>query len=611
MCGIAGFISSDRSHYPIDSAIELLQHRGPQTKQTWVNEAGVTFAHSRLCIIDVSSAASQPMHYLNRFTIIHNGELYNYVEIRKQLAERGYHFTSSSDTEVIVAAYAEYGEACLQQFEGAFAFAIWDEKAKRLFAARDRFGEKPFYFFYNEQKLAFASEIKALWAMDVDKETNPSMLYNFLTTGYTSNPADPTETFYNNIKNLPAASYMVFDQQKDELRLIKYWQPFININTSITDADALLQFDHLFKASVRNRLRSDVAIGTSLSGGLDSSTIVAYCSGLASENYTHKAFTAVFNDFEKNEERYAKQVADQFGLQHYLVQIKDDDVASLMDTLMWHQEVPVASASALAQYKVYQAAKEAGVTVLLDGQGADEVLGGYHKYYKWYWQELYRQKKLRHSREIKKAKALGVTENINLKNKMAALFPELAASLLQTQKASAAFKHPYLNKDFTFSNKQNLYYTTPTTFDLNGALYFNTFVHGLNELLHLADRNSMAHATEVRLPFLNHHLVEFLFTLPPHFKIKNGWTKWLLRKSAEPLLPKEIVWRKDKVGFEPPQKRWMQNKDVQQAIAAGKKMLVDQNILAPSILSKKIQPHDAHAADNFDWKIWAASYLFK
>jgi asparagine synthase (glutamine-hydrolysing) len=205
---------------------------------------------------------------------------------------------------------------------------------------------------------------------------------------------------------------------------------------------------------------------------------------------------------------------------------------------------------------------------------------------------------------------LGITEPFGPKNKLAALFPEFAAGILQSRKSKKAFHHPDLDRDFAFSNKQNFYYTTPSSFDLNGALYFNTFVNGLEELLRFADRNSMAHAVEVRLPFLDHSLVEFLFSLPPEFKIHKGWTKWLLRKSVEDLLPGEIVWRKDKVGFEPPQKIWMENKMVQEAIAEGKRKLVQQKILQPSALNKRLKPHNAYAANNWDWKCWSASHLF-
>jgi asparagine synthase (glutamine-hydrolysing) len=183
--------------------------------------------------------------------------------------------------------------------------------------------------------------------------------------------------------------------------------------------------------------------------------------------------------------------------------------------------------------------------------------------------------------------------------------------MLQSQKETKALRNPGLNKQFAHQQKANFYYSTPPETTLNSALYFNTFVNGLEELLRYADRNSMAHAVEVRLPFLNHQLVEFLFTLPAYLKIRNGWTKWLLRKSMEDVLTKEIVWRKDKIGFEPPQKQWMQNSLVQQQIQEAKKILVGKNILSKTILNKPVIPTDANAADNKDWRYWSASYLFR
>jgi len=613
MCGIAGILSlkKNSSLQQIETATAILQHRGPEEKNIWLNEErNVAFGHNRLGVIDLSEAASQPMHYMDRYTIIHNGEIYNYREIKKALEQKGYSFNSQSDTEVIVAAYHAFGEDCLQGFDGMFAFAIWDATEKKLFAARDRFGEKPFYFFYDKKTFAFASEMKGLWQMGISMEVNNAMLYNFLTIGYTSNPSEPSETFYKNLQNLPAASYLIYDLHKNEVQVKNYWKIYPEENKTITDKAAIEQIDTLLNESIKKRLRSDVAIGTSLSGGLDSSAIIAYCEKMTAEQYTHKCFTAVFDGFEKNEEQYAKIIAQKFNLQHFTVSIKQEEVTSLMKKLMWYHEIPIGSASALAQYKVYQTAKENGVTVLLDGQGADEIFGGYHKYYKWYWQELYRSKRLGKRNEIAAAKALGIKERFALQNKAAALFPEFAASMLQTRKAKLAFRNGNLNRDFAFANKRDLYYSTPTNFDLNGALYFNSFVYGLGELLHLADRSSAAHATEIRLPFLNHKLVEFLFTLPPNFKIRDGWTKWILRKTAEPLLPKDIVWRKDKIGFEVPQKLLMQNTGVQEAIQEGKKILVDKQILNATVLNKKIQPQDSYAAENMDWRIWSASFLF-
>ncbi len=591
--------------------MDSLAHRGPEEEGFWTNgNNSVAFGHRRLCIIDTSKAAAQPMHLANRYTIIYNGEIYNYPEVKKELEAKGHRFQSQSDTEVILVAYAEWGADCLQRFDGAFAFAIWDEMEQTLFAARDRFGEKPFFFFYDEEKLVFASEIKALWEMGIDKEVNQSMLYNFLTIGYTSNPSDSGETFYNNIHKLPAANYLTYSPVKNQLHLHHYWSVATEINTTISEDEAVQQFSHLFSDSIHKRLRSDVAIGTSLSGGLDSSSIVAYCASETASQYTHKCFTASFNGFEKDETSYALLVAKQYGLEHHLTIIETTEVVALMDKVMLQQDEPFSSASVLAQYKVFELAKQAGVTVLLDGQGADEVLAGYNKYYKWRWQELYRNKKLSHSGELSAARVLGNTESFSIKNKVAALLSDFTASLLQSQMAKQAFNQPALARDFAFSNKQNSYYSLPATPDLNGALYYNTFVNGLEELLRLADRNSMANSVEVRLPFLQHRLVEFLFTLPPHFKIHQGWSKWLLRKAVDDKLPKEIVWRRDKVGYEPPQKQWMKDKDVQEKIMEGKKKLVAEGVLAATVLNNPIVPKGAHDADSFDWRYWSAAGLF-
>ena len=550
------------------------------------------------------------MNFASRYTIVYNGELYNYIELRNNLKQKGIQFSTDSDTEVIIASYATYGKDCIKSFDGAFAFAIWDDQEQLLLAARDRFGEKPFFYSFSEDDLVFSSELKSLWKMGVKKEVNEKLLYNFLTIGYTSNPYLPGETFFEEIYKLPAACSLIYSLPKQQLSIEKYWIPFIELDNQITEQKAIEKFDYLFTASIQKRLRSDVAVGTSLSGGLDSSTIVAYCDKQESSQYTHRCFTAAFKGFEKDESYYATIVSKKFDLNHTIVETEPQDIVALMQQVMQYQEEPIDSASALIQFKVYEAAKRNGVTVLLDGQGADEVLGGYHKYYKWYWQQLFRQNRSLYAKEKKAAKSIGINQNFGVKEKLASLLPHLAFALQQGKKKMNAANLHGLNDDFAKHNKNHFYYSLPAESNLNSALFYNTFSYGLEELLRLADRNSMANSVEVRLPFLSHELVEFLFTLPPHLKINNGWTKWLLRKTAEPLLPKEIVWRKDKIGFEPPQKLWMENKNVQEAILSGKKLLVDKGILNTSVLTKKIQPHDAHAADNRDWKYWSASFLY-
>jgi asparagine synthase (glutamine-hydrolysing) len=615
MCGIAGIVSHNKDlvyRERIHNATNTLTHRGPESEGYYINpEQTVALGHRRLSIIDLGPQAGQPMTYLDRYHIVFNGEIYNYIELKKQLTEKGYQFKTASDTEVIVAAYAAFGKKCVHEFDGAFAFAIWDEVNHELFAARDRFGEKPFFFYYDGELLCFASEMKALWNMGIEKEVNRSMLYNFISIDYTTNPADPAETFFTNIYKLPAATTLHYSLKAQELQTEKYWEVYPNVNEEVHVKEAIDQFSALLTESVRKRLRSDVAIGTSLSGGLDSSSIVSICDELVTNQYTHKCFTAGFPAFEKDESAYAQQVASHFGLEHFISTIDASEVPAMMDQVMEHQEEPISSASPLVQYKVYQLAREQGITVLLDGQGADEILGGYHKYYKWYWLELYRQGELRNSGELKAAKALGIRESLGIKERIAAHFPEFSMTMLQSRKAKHAWRNTDLNEGFAFSNKRNLYYSTPTHLDLNSALYFNTFVQGLESLLRLADRNSMAHSVEVRLPFLSHHLVEFLFKLPSDFKINQGWTKWILRKAMEPKLPASIAWRKDKVGFEPPQRLWMENSQVQSEIRKAKEVLVQQEILRPAVLHKKIQPHGSHEAENREWKYWSAAYLFR
>lgn len=615
MCGIVGIITKDSSRIneeKITRVCNSLLHRGPDGEGYWTNQSHtVAFGHRRLSIIDLTEAASQPMHYLDRYTIVYNGEIYNYPELKEDLVRKGYRFHTTSDTEVLLAAYAAFGKDCLHQLDGMFAFAIWDDEKQELFCARDRMGEKPFFFSYFNNTVAFASEMKALWEMGVSKEVNSSMLYNFLTIGYTSNPADPQETFFSRIHKLPAACCLYYSFATQELTIEKYWHADIDVNHNIKEEDAIVQFQQLLSTSVKRRLRSDVAIGTSLSGGLDSSSIVALCDLNSTAQYTHKCFTASFTGYEKDETEYARIVATKYGLEHHAVNISEEEIPSLMEKIIAIQEEPFSSASVIAQYKVYEAAKQNGVTVLLDGQGADEILAGYHKYFKWYWQQLFRNKQLGKSGELKAAKENGITESFGIRNKVASLVPEFSAGLLQSHKAKQAFRHPDLNKDFAFENKRNLYYATPSTFDLNGALYYNSFVNGLNELLRLADRNSMAHSVEVRLPFLDHHLVEFLFTLPASLKIHNGWTKWLLRKSMEKELPAEITWRKDKVGFEPPQKKWMDNPAVRDQILSARKKLVYSGILSDEVLYKKVESKSAHEANSYDWRYWSAAKLFE
>ncbi|HSU28733.1 MAG TPA: asparagine synthase (glutamine-hydrolyzing) [Chitinophagaceae bacterium] len=627
MCGIAGIISAASSALQGDRHITLqirlkamtdaISHRGPDGEGIWINTDGrAGFGHRRLSIIDLSAAAAQPMHYpfstgsdiTSRYTIIHNGEIYNYRELRDELSREKYVFRTQSDTEVMLAAYDYWQEDCLDQFEGMFAFAIWDEQEKEFFAARDRFGEKPFFYHYDGSGLVFGSEMKAIWAAGVSKTPNLKMLFNFITLGYVDNPGKPGEVFFENIHKLPPASFLKYRPGKEEPVIEKYWDLDPSLQDKKTDeAAAIEKFNSLLKESINKRLRSDVLTGTSLSGGLDSSSIAAISHELKASNQSHKSFTAIFPGFEKDESLFADQVARSLGLASYTVPVSAEGLARDWDQLVYHQEEPFSSASIYAQYKVFELAHQNGVKVLLDGQGADETLAGYHQYYKWYWQELFHQRKLFRSGEIKAARKNGVNEGFGPRNIVASLFPDLATVVLERQYLVKALRQDDLNRDFVKGQSKDAYYSRPAHFNLNGALFFNTFVHGLEELLRYADRNSMAHGRECRLPFLDHSLVEFVFSLPSHFKIRQGWTKWILRETMKGRLPDTIAWRKEKIGFEPPQQEWMNHKDIRERVQEARRKLIQHSILAPSALAKPVRALSSHAPDNFDWRYLAAA----
>jgi len=624
MCGIAGILQlniNDYSLQHLEKMTDAIRHRGPDGVGFWQDEARhVLLGHRRLSILDLSEAAAQPFHYLDRYTILHNGEIYNYIEIRDELRSKGYHFRTQTDTEVLLAAYDCWKENCLHRFDGMFAFAIWDRKENLFFAARDRFGEKPFYYILNgNTTFLFASEIKAFWPMGLGKDFNKKMLFNFLTIGYTDNPNRPDETFYVGVNKLPPASFLKITVRPElVVNVEKYWDIDLEKEDMLEEKATIEKFNELLDISVRRRLRSDVPLGTSLSGGLDSSTIASTITRMQTAMHKHRqtgdllqTFSVIFPGFEKNEEAYIDEVGKHLSLRSFKTIVSSDEVPQLFQKVIRYQDEPFGSAGTLPQYKIFELAKQHDVKVLLDGQGADETLAGYNKYYKWYWQELFRNRKLVRSQEIKKARRLGTTETFGIKNIVSAIFPEFASIVLEKQYLLHALRQEDLTKEFVHFQSEEAYYTTPAIFSLNGVLYFNTCMHGLEELLRYADRDSMAHGREVRLPFLSHELVEFIFSLPSSFKIRDGWTKWILRKASANHLPTEISWRKDKIGLEPPQWDWMQLNTMQQMIRDAKSRLVHEKILKPAVLSKPVHATAAYDKNNFDWKYLVSAQFFR
>ena len=617
MCGIAGILTRNpavvgKTRATLQAMTEVLVHRGPEGEGFWINDNGnVGLGHRRLKIIDLSDDAAQPMHYEDRYTITYNGEIYNYQELKKELVSKNYIFKTESDTEVILAAYACWKEQCLSHFDGMFSFAIWDKKDQVLFCARDRFGEKPFYFFSEGDRFLFASEMKALWAAGVPGKIHNAQLLNYITLGLVQNVSKPDLTFFEGIFCLQPAHFLTLRLADFDIQTVNYWDlDKETIDLTISEGDAIEKFSFLLGRSVRRRLRSDVSLGTSLSGGLDSSSIVSLICSLQKETAFPRlqTFSAVFPGFELDESGYISGMMRKFPVQNQQTFPDADSLFLDFDRLMFHQEEPFQSLSVYAQFKVYELAKHWGTKVILDGQGADETMAGYHKYYPWYWQELFHDRRSSVHEARQAAWKLNQRIPWGIKNKLAAYMPALAARQLEKKALSQLSNHPFIERDFKSDmDKQAL--SKPVIRKLNDILYFHTSQLGLQELLRYADRNSMAHGREVRLPFLDHELVQFIFSLPSHFKINKGWTKWILRRAMASTLPDQIVWRKDKIGFEPPQLKWLQDKRIVERIMESRKLLVQEKILKPAVMQAPFQAKAAYEQGNDDFRYMCAAAL--
>jgi asparagine synthase (glutamine-hydrolysing) len=580
MCGIAGIYTLETPVFTeqIKKMTDVLTHRGPDGEGQWISRDGhVGLGHRRLSIIDLSENGKQPMHYLNRYTITFNGEIYNYLELKIALEKKGYQFQSKTDTEVLLALYDSKKEKCLDDLDGMFAFAIWDKIEETLFCARDRFGEKPFFYHYIPGKhFLFASEMKALFAVGISRKVNRNMLYNYLADGWVENPYSKKETFYEGLYKLEAGHFINI---KNNLLVtpLPYWTINLNHTINCSFEDAINEFKHLFELSLKTKLRSDVTVGSSLSGGLDSSTIVCLLDsfGLTSQ----KTFSASFPGFEKDETKYMQLVVNKTKvIPHYTTPVVDTLVNDL-NKIFYHQEQPFGTASILAQWEVMKLAKKESTIVLLDGQGADEILGGYTYYYRTFFQELYAKDYNSYKRAYASYKNFGGNHfEVDMKFKLQAKFPALYNKYLAFR--SGPIEHPDMHPDFYNQYKKS----TPAALhyqpSLNNHMHTTLRINGMFEsLLSYADRNSMAFSREVRLPFLNHQLVEFVYSLPSEYKIHDGWTKYLLRKAYEGMLPKEITWRKDKIGYATPEKQWMSDIRVKQMLEENVSFLCTEKIL--------------------------------
>lgn len=509
MCGIVGIIGQKATKNSISRMLETQRHRGPDFMDFFCEENKIALGHNRLSIIDLSSNANQPFTSdCGRYVLIFNGEIYNYIELRNELKGK-YHFRTQSDTEVLLNAYKEWGESCLEKFNGMFSFAIWNKKEQLLFAARDRFGVKPFNYFFDNSNFYFASEINPIFEAGVDKVPNDKVWLSFFSEG---SYGLPNETFWQNIHQLPGGHFLTF---KNNSLQIKKWYFFeeriLEFQSQFKDNEEEYITNLLLKA-INLRFRADVPVGFNLSGGLDSSTLLALIDQQDIDKTAIEAFTFITNDARYDELTWVKSMLENRPFHLSICPLSANEVPELSLKIAQHQSEPYGGIPTIAYSKIFQAARQKGVKVLLDGQGSDEAWAGYDYY-------------TNNSQNI----IQGVTKS--------------------------PFRTNVLNADFAKNYTKTVY---PKPFDdaLLNLQYRDLFYTKIPRALRFNDRVSMLHGTELREPFLDYELVEYVFSRPKDFKLKDGVQKWMLRKIAEKFLQKELVLA-PKRPLQTPQREWL------------------------------------------------------
>jgi asparagine synthase (glutamine-hydrolysing) len=565
MCGIAGVVGRPAtSEVIVRAMLQAMAHRGPDGSGVWseplTSGRQLVLGHRRLAILDLSDAGAQPMpDDTGRFRLIHNGEIYNFLEVRAELQRLGVAFRSESDTEVIIEAYKQWGTGCLARFNGMFAFALYDSTSGTLFCARDRYGEKPLLFGFWEDGFAFASEYKGLLqhpalSLEIDEWRLLRAAHN-ASTGLDAE----RQTVFNDVQQLLPGEAMEVNVHTLERRIWTYWQIApAELREGADERQVFEEFRDLLIDSVRLRLRSDVPVGSCLSGGLDSSAIVCIVRKLLGDDAPYNAFTGRFPGTASDEWTYAQQVIDAA---HVISHTVEPTVGRFLDDLprfMWLNELPVGSSSQFAQWCVFDLARQHNVTVLLDGQGADEALGGYEPYFASYVQALrergegerldrelplirerYPLALAPPSRSVRDRLPFGIRHWVS--NRF-----DVGTNLLFGVKLRIAHQVSQVNSPI---RREGFH-------ALGDVLLQESFGRFLTALLRYGDRNSMAHSREVRLPFCDHRIAEFVFRLPPHLLMGEVQTKRLLRESMRGLLPEGIRTRWNKQGFLPPQPLW-------------------------------------------------------
>jgi asparagine synthase (glutamine-hydrolysing) len=550
MCGIAGIFrttghsNSDKEH--LKAMLDIQKHRGPDAHGIHKCARGY-LGHNRLSIIDLSEQSNQPFNYLHT-SIAYNGEIYNYLELKQELRAKGFEFCTGSDTEVICAAYLCWGLDCVNRFVGMWAFAIWDERKEHLFCSRDRFGIKPFNYIHEpDNSFQFASEIRTLKRLpEFNSDLNRAQVARWLNLGLAGYK---DETYFKQVKQLRSAHNLLWT--KEGVSITRYWD-LEKIEVPQSPLQAIEGFRERFLESVKIHMRSDVPVGACLSGGLDSASIVSVMGALY-PNQNIKTFTIYYEGERNVDERpFARSLKEKYPkLESYYLQPSDEELEAEFPRFLDHCDVPPSGSSYFSQYFVMKLAASHGIKVALNGQGSDEYTIGYlHSFYHILADELLKGRidrylktlndlhKIHHTGAKKLAKTgvlavLAALSGINRFTKA-----EFQRKFPQIEEGDYNSCHIELEEKFNSRTDNFLYHLLMTT--------------TLPTLLHHEDRNSMAFSIESRVPFLDHRLVEYGFSLPVELRLKNGITKYVLRESMKELLPSSVYERKDKKGFVTP-----------------------------------------------------------
>lgn len=543
MCGISAIISLRDSN--VDASHLMLMHReisnrGPDDDGIHV-EFRLGLAHRRLAIVDTSSDGKQPFFYLDRYILVFNGEIYNHDELREELICEGFRFRSSSDTEVLIAAFAHWGESCQQRFNGMWSFVIWDRHAKSLFCSRDRFGIKPLYWAIRDDCIYLASEPKQLCAIGFGANVNCNELSRFLYSGIVGSTSS---TFFSDIKSIPAAHSLSVSANR-KIRLRRWYK----LRPSVAEGSSI---GSLLSDSIRLRLRSDVPVGSCLSGGLDSSSVVMLASSISSQSLASslKCIHARSSDLEADESSYASLVADASSTDLLTLTPSIDQFWDALPDICRAQDEPFGSPSICMQYFVMQQARSNRCPVMLDGQGADEILLGYSKYIVLALLNSWRSGSL-----CKVVDTLKCSLLVNADLTPYSLIQYVLGTLFSSWRMAFSCNRlsflqlPLLPVRHLY---QSISVAASDPFSTQVLELFHT---SLPALLRYEDRNSMAHSVEARVPFLDYRLVEASLSLPVDQLICNGWGKHPLRVLG--ILPESIAWRKTKLGFNAPERSWI------------------------------------------------------